>query len=134
MFGLFFGVFPALSVIFKLGYEPDEACFYELTAEQYEEAWRQGHAKSSRLYMLLPQQGNLSADGVFVITETERANLLEASKIIDQYCTQSGRQFTDYNSKLKYVAAALPPIFSDYTVFKPSHLGVKTVPAPANPP
>jgi hypothetical protein len=115
MFDLFCGVLPALSVIFKLGYEPDDTCFYELTVEQYEEAWRQGHAKGSRLYMLLPQQGNVSTDGVFVVTEIEKGSLLEARKIIDQYCAQSGKQFVDYSSKLKYVAGVLPPVFSDNT-------------------
>lgn len=72
--------------------------------------------------MLLPQQGNVSADGVFVVTEMEKTNLLEASKIIDQYCAQNGRQFADYRSKLNYVAGGLPPVFSDDTDFNLSHL------------
>ena len=32
---IFFGIAPALSAIFQLGFEPTEECFFELTCESY---------------------------------------------------------------------------------------------------
>ena len=39
---IFFGLAPALSAIFQLGFEPTEECFYELTSEQYEKLKEEG--------------------------------------------------------------------------------------------
>lgn len=122
MFDLFFTVFPAVSVIFKLGFEPTEACFYELTAEQYEAAWRQGQDRGVRLYMVLSSQGKSPPGEVVVVSEAEKASLLKAAEVIELYCNKSGKSFDDYGSKLRFVANLLPAVFTNDTNFKPPHL------------
>ena len=125
MFDLFFTVFPAVSVIFKLGFEPTEACFYELTAEQYEEAWRQGHDRGVMLHMVLSPQGKTQpGEVVVVVSEAEKASLLKAAELIELYCHKSGKVFDDYGSKLRFVANLLPPVFAKDTDFKPPYLSV----------
>lgn len=124
MFDLFFTVFPAVSVIFKLGFEPKEACFYELMAEQYEEAWQQGHDRGVTLYMILSPQGKTQPGEVVVVSEAEKASLLKAAEVIELYCHKSGKVFDDYGSKLRFVANLLPPVFAKDTDFKQPHLSV----------
>jgi hypothetical protein len=124
MFDLFFTVFPAVSVIFKLGFEPTEAYFYELTAEQYEEAWRQGQDRGVALYMILSPQGKSQPGEVVVVSEAEKASLLKAADVIELYCNKSGKAFGDYGSKLRFVATLLPPVFINDTNFKQPHLSV----------
>lgn len=124
MFDLFFTVFPAVSVIFKLGFEPTEACFYELTAEQYEAAWRQGQDQGVTLYRVLSPQGKSPSGEVVVVGEAEKASLLKAAEIIELYCNKSDKSFDDYGSKLRFVANLLPPVFANDTSFKQPHLSV----------
>ncbi|MDQ5771020.1 hypothetical protein [Thiothrix subterranea] len=124
MFDLFFTVFPAVSVVFKLGFEPTEACFYELTAEQYEEAWRQGQDRGMTLYMVLSPQGKTQPGEVVVVSEAEKASLLKAAEVIELYCQKSGKVFDDYESKLRFVRNFLPPVFAKDTDFKQPHLSV----------
>jgi hypothetical protein len=124
MFDLFFTVFPAVSVIFKLGFEPTETCFYELTAEQYEEAWRQGQDRGMTLYMILSPQGKTQPGEVVVVSEAEKASLLKAAEVIEFYCNKSGKSFDDYGSKLRFVANLLPPVFAKDRDFKLPHLSV----------
>ena len=125
MFDLLFTVFPAVSVIFKLGFEPTETCFYELTAEQYEEAWRQGHDRGVTLYMVLSSpQGKNQPGEVVVVSEAKKASLFKAAEVIELYCHKSGKSFDDYGSKLRFVANLLPPVFAKDTDFKPPHLSV----------
>jgi hypothetical protein len=124
MFDLFFTVFPAVSVIFKLGFEPTETCFCELTAEQYEEAWLQGHDKGVTLYMILSPQGKSQPGEVVVVSEAEKASLLKAAEVIELYCHKSGKAFDDYGDKLRLVANLLPPVFTKDTNFKQPHLSV----------
>jgi hypothetical protein len=124
MFDLFFTVFPAVSVIFKLGFEPTETCFYELTAEQYEEAWRQGQDRGMTLYMILSPQGKTQPGEVVVVSEVEKASLLKAAEVIELYCHNSGKSFDDYGSKLRFVANLLPPVFAKDRDFKLPHLSV----------
>ncbi len=124
MFGLFFAISPAISVIFKLGFEPTESCFYELTPQQYEEAWRQGYDKGETLYMILSPQGKNQSGEVSVVNEAEKANLLKAVSVIELYSKKSDKAFDAYASKLQFVANLLPPVFTKDTNFKQPHLHV----------
>lgn len=113
----------AMSVIFELGFEPKESFFYELTAEQYDQAWQQGFGKDEVLYMLLSPQLQNKFGEVGVVTEEEKLGLLSAVKVIENYCSNSSQSFNnDYKSKLRFVANLLPPVFTDNTSFKQRHL------------
>jgi len=124
MSNIFYTDITAISVIFKLSFEPKEEHFYELTAEQYEEAWRQGHDENESLYLILsPQMQNIPGE-LNVVTDSERLGLLNAVKVIERYCQESGQSFKDddYKSKLRFVSNLLPPVFTENTVFKQGHL------------
>lgn len=107
---------PALKVIFQIGFEPKEEDFYEFTEDRYQKYHREMGPTPEKMYMLLPKDyRHLSAHEVMAVTETEKDNLLKATRIIEQYCLDSNEQFSTYEDKLRYAAKMLPPIFSDNT-------------------
>ena len=109
---IFFGIAPALSAIFQLGFEPTEECFYELTHEQYEQLREEGEDISETWYMILPKDNKHLTCDAFVAGEEEKMALLHAAKIIESYCNKSDKKFTTYQDKLKYAANLLPPVFT----------------------
>ena len=119
---IFFGLAPALSAIFQLGFEPTEECFYELTSEQYEKLREEGEDITETWYMVLPKDNKHLTCDAFVASEEDKNTLLHAAKIIESYCNKSDKKFTSYQDKLKHVASLLPPVFTKESSFKRSHL------------
>jgi hypothetical protein len=119
---LFFETAPALSAIFQLGFEPKEEYFYELTAEQYQQLGAQGEDITETWYMILPEESKHLTDEAVIVNERQKNDLLEAAKVIENYCNQSGKKFNDYEEKLEYVSSLLPPVFTKDSKFKRNRL------------
>lgn len=119
---LFFSIAPAIKVIFQLGYEPKRKYFYELTNEQYERLKRENIDISSKLYLILPDEYKHQTYDAFVVTEHEKESLLKASIVVSNYCNKSDVTFKNYGEKLKYVSNLLPPVFTENSNYKRTHL------------
>ena len=52
-----------------------------------------------------------------IVTEQEKASLLEVAHIIEIFSKKGRQFFEDYGAKLKYVSNLLPPVFSDVNWF-----------------
>ena len=119
---LFFGIAPALSAVFQLGFEPKEECFIELTCEQYEQVKEEGEDITEKWYMVLPIEPKHLTPDTFVASEEEKEALLQAAKVIENYCNKSDKIFASYDDKLKHVSNLLPPVFTKDSKYKRSHL------------
>ena len=119
---LFFNIAPAISALFKLGFEPKEECFYELTNDQYEQLREDGEDITETLYMILPEESKYLDNEVIVVNEQEKNSLLKAKKVIENYCEKDGKVFNSYQDKLTYVSNLLPPVFTKDSNFRMCHL------------
>ena len=117
-----FNIMPAVRVIFKLGFEPKEEYFYELTCEQYEQLENEGHDISDTWYLILPAEYKHQTHEALIVTEEERHSLIEAAKIVESYCDKSEKTFKTYEEKLSHVAALLPPVFTKDTGYEGKYL------------
>ncbi len=122
MFELLFKIAPAITELLKLKYEIKEKYFYKLTKQQYEQLEFEGEDTTQAWYMILPDDYNDKTIEALIVTENQMQDLLKATQIVEQYVQKSNKQFENYQEKLRYVANMLPPIFSDKTDFKRSHL------------
>ena len=122
MFGLLFEIAPAITELLKLKYEIQEKYFYELTQEQYEQLDFKNEDTTKSWYMILPDNYNDQTIETLIITENQIDSLLKAKQIVEQYAQKSDKIFENYQEKLEFVASMLPPIFSENTDFKRSHL------------
>lgn len=127
---LFFGVGPAIKMIFQLGYLPKEEDFCELTYEQYQAYFKQLGYTEEKVYMLIPTNPEaykrVAANDVSCLKESEKQHFQSASEMIDKYCED--KSFDTFDSKLQYVATLLPDVFSKGTPFeeKSLHIAPKT--------
>lgn len=78
MIDLFLNVAPDVQAIFKLGIEPKEEYFYELTEEQYGRFSEQGNEITCKWYMLLPKIYTLQGNEVITVSEKQKESLLKA--------------------------------------------------------
>uniref|UniRef100_Q3ASL8 Uncharacterized protein n=1 Tax=Chlorobium chlorochromatii (strain CaD3) TaxID=340177 RepID=Q3ASL8_CHLCH len=119
---LFFNIAPAISTLFKLGFEPKEECFYELTIDQYEQLRKDGEDITETLYMILPEESKYMDNDIIVVNEQEKNSLLKAKKVIENYCEKGGKVFNSYQDKLTYVSNLLPSVFTEDSNFRKCHL------------
>jgi hypothetical protein len=122
MFGLLFDIAPAITELLKLKYEIQEKYFYELTQEQYEQLDFNNEEILLTWYMILPDNYNDQTIETLIVTENQMDNLLKAKLVVEQYAQKSDKIFENYQEKLEFTASMLPPIFSENTDFKKSHL------------
>ncbi len=122
MFGLLFEIAPAITELLKLKYEIQEKYFYELTPEQYEQLSFEGEDITQTWYMVLPDNYNDQTIETLIVSEDQIDSLFRAKQIIEQYAQKSDKKFKNYQEKLEFVTNLLPPIFSENTDFKRSHL------------
>lgn len=113
IFDLLFRVGPAIQAIFKLGYEPKEEFFYELTFDQYAQLKREGTDISKKWFTLIPDDHKLDVPELLIVDENEKNALLDAAKYIHNFCASDGKAFLSFDQKLEYVASQIPSVFSD---------------------
>ena len=114
-----------MSMIFKIGYVPEDDELYELTTEQYEaflnKAGRSRYYTDGKIFMVLPKDPKIyqeiAADDVFAITEMEVDYLNEAIEIVDEHCKESGKEFKNLDEKLRYCATVMPKSWSEGTKY-----------------
>ncbi len=124
MIETFLNILPAVQVIFKLGYEPQPHHFREATDEQYKQLHASGFDTSSKLYIIEPDDDKYLTEETLVVSEEEKHGLLEAKKVIENYCDKSEKSFASYDEKLRHVTKLLPSVFTENTPYKASHLRV----------
>ena len=122
MFGLLFEIAPAITELLKLNYEIQEKYFYELTQDQYEQLEFNNEDIALTWYMILPDNYNDQTIDTLVVTENQMDNLLKAKQVVEQYAQKSDKIFENYQEKLEFTVSMLPPIFSENTDFKRTHL------------
>lgn len=122
LFDLLFVAGPAVQVIFKLGYVPEESEFYEMTSQQYQEYFDTIGWTDQKVFILLPNDKDkykeLAAGDVICMTEAEKLSLKSGEAIINKLCDDSGKQFNNFTEKLYHAAAFLPDVFSQGTAFE----------------
>jgi|SRR3989339_1267631 len=115
---IFFKNGPALQYIFKLGLEPKEEIFYEFTEEQYDELKNQYEQINEAMFMLIPDEyKDQISKGVLIVSQSEKDSIINATKIIDNYCSSSNQTFNTFDDKLKYVSSLLPDVFTEGTKY-----------------
>jgi len=124
---LLFEVGPAITAIFKLGYEPEEKYFYEFTEEHYNKLQDEGTDITEKWYMLIPEKYEYQTEKVMVVREHEKNNLIKANAFIANYCKKSDSDLGNYDNKLKYVASLLPAVFTKNTKYQKTTTHLKIV-------
>jgi hypothetical protein len=131
-----FPSFYALSVIFKLGFVPEDDEFHELTPEQYlhfyaTAAEEKDRVSKERIYMLLPKDPQkyepFAGNEVFVFREREVIAIRDGERIIESYCTKSEKKFDSFDEKLCYCATLMPDAFSEGTKYECYRKGFKSI-------
>ncbi len=112
MQNLVLNIVPAIQAIFHLGYEPRQEHFHELTDEQYEQFYSENDDVSSKWYLVIPEEHEHQTGDSLVVSEREMRSLLEASKLIESYCSTSGKSFDTCADRLQFVSSMLPPVFT----------------------
>jgi len=115
-----------MSMLFKIGYVPEDDELYELTPEQYESflnrAGRSKYYTDGKIFMVLPKDPKkyqeIAVDDVFALTEMEVDYLKEAIEIVEEYCQESGKEFKNLNEKLRYCATVMPESWSEGTKYE----------------
>jgi len=124
MFDMLFNIGPKISFIFKMGFEPKEEDFYELTEEQYVKFKAQGEEITTKWYLLLPKDYPVQGNEVITVNANDKENLLKAAIKIESYCKGEHKVFKNYEEKLYYAATLMPEVFSQGTKFQESHLKI----------
>lgn len=106
---------PAIQATFKLGYEPKEELFYELTAEQYEQLGREGKDISRKWFTIIPENPKYDVPELLIVDENEMKALMDAARYINSLCkkAEADHQFLSFEDKLRYAATQLPTVFSE---------------------
>ena len=116
-----------VQVIFQLGFVPEDDELYELTPEQYQayydgaEEEEEDISYDEKVYMLLPKDpqkySEFAAKDVFVLAESDIILIKKAEELIEKYVVKSGKKFSDFEEKLRYVASVMPAVASDGTKY-----------------
>ena len=122
-FDLIFNVGPAIQVMMKMEYIPKESDFLELTPEQYMQYFKSNADTGEKLFALLPPNhevvyDDIGAHDIPIVTGKEKQSMLNASKVIDDYCESAKYPLPDDEAKLRFAAARLPDVFSKGTKFE----------------
>jgi len=115
-----------MSMMFKIGYVPEDDELYELTPKQYEaflnKAGRSRYYTDGKIYMVLPKDPKkyqeIAVDDVFVLTEMEIDFLKEAIEIVEEHCQESGKEFSNLDEKLRYCVSVMPESWSEGTKYE----------------
>lgn len=124
MFDLLFNIGPKIKFIFKMGFEPKEEDFFELTEDQYARLKDEGEEINTKWYLLLPKDYAAQGNEVITVNANDKENLLKAAIKIESYCKNEHKVFKNYEEKLYYVATCMPEIFSKGTKFQEYHLKI----------
>lgn len=113
IFDLFFRVGPAIQAVFKLGFEPKEELFFELTPEQYDKLENEGEDVSKDWYTILPEDPKYNVPELLIIDADGKQSLIDAAKYINNKCDmEEDLQFDTFEDKLSYLATRLPDVFT----------------------
>jgi hypothetical protein len=103
----------AVKRVFETRTAYTEESFVELTEEQYA-AWRlQGHPIAGKIYRVVPLEPTLTANGKLelnVVTESERNDLVAATRMIFSYCEGSKQSFECFEDRLKFAGRMMPDV------------------------
>ena len=125
-FNIFFRLGPAIQAIFKLGYEPKESFFYELTPEQYAQLERENGEVTEKYFTIIPDNPKYDIPELLIVDEDQKEALLEGVQYINKLCKDSDKKLSCFQEKLKFAACKLPSIFTEESDFvdvkKKSHL------------
>lgn len=105
----------AVRKIFQSRTEYTEQSFAELTDEQYAAWRRQTHQITGRVYRVIPPEPKGSVDGkleLTVVNETEKTDLIAATRLVYAYCDGSQETFTCFEDRLRFAARFLPDVLA----------------------
>lgn len=117
---ILFNIAPKITFIFKMGFEPKEEDFFELTEEQYVRFEAEGEEITTKWYLWMPKDYSIQNNEIITVNEKDKVDLLKAAKKIESYCNNEYKIFKNYEEKLYYVANFLPEEFSQGTKFQES--------------
>ena len=124
-YDIFFGIWPAIKTIIRLGFMPKEEDFKELTPHQYEKFYNTVGYTEEKIYALLPDDPQrkvpLESAELMVLKEQEKEYFEQGWVVIEQYCFKSGRKFLTEKEKIAYAASCLPYVFSKGSEFEHYH-------------
>jgi hypothetical protein len=125
------GIFSSMGgvkVIFLLGFVPEDDELYELTAEQYQHYYDTAAEDANerftgeKIYMVLPKDpkkyAEIAVESVFAFKEEEIHTIRRGEEIIENYCQKSGKEFKDFDEKLRYCASLMPSVFTKGTKYE----------------
>jgi hypothetical protein len=121
---LFFHVGPAITELFKLGYEIDEDSFIELNAHQYKVLEAEGEDVFVKWFIVIPEDLNNPGKEMVIVQEEQMQSLLKAQERIYSYIEKSGKEFKTWDEKLTYAAGKLPSVFSKGTKYEEAGLQI----------
>jgi hypothetical protein len=127
-----FATLGGVQVIFKLGYVPGDDELFELTSEQYKayyDRMEEGEVfPDEKLYMILPKDSQkyseLASEDVFILTESEAMLVNRGAELIELYCKESKKEFTNIEEKLYFVASVMPDVASKGTKYERGKLHI----------
>ena len=113
-------LFPAIAVIFMIGFLPSPDELYELTQEQYAAYQRKGGDISEPLYTVIPKNYKYlgPANEVNLLTKKDTVRLAKAVMFFHLYAKENGCTSQKRDDILKFAAERLPDYFTKDTKFE----------------
>ena len=116
---MFFETFPAMKIIFELGFIPEEDEIYELSPEMYALYESKGGDISKRLYTIVPKdEKNRAAENeIALLTEDDLHKIWKGVAAIRKHAKRAGYESKSDEEILAAAASVIPSIFSENSKF-----------------
>ena len=119
---MFMEFFPAITIIFKMGFIPTPEEIYEITKEQYAAYKKQGGDISEQLYTIIPKNYKYLASAptneVSLLTKDDVHKLGKAAVYLYLYAEKGGCKSEKSDDVLAFAAERLPSSFTKGTKFE----------------
>ena len=116
---MFFETFPAMKIIFELGFIPEEDEIYELSPEMYALYESKGGDISKHLYTIVPKdEKNRTAENkIDLLTEDDLPKIWKGVAAIRRHAKRAGCESENEEYILAAAAAVIPSVFSENSRF-----------------
>ena len=116
---MFFETFPAIKIIFELGFIPKEDEIYELSPEIYALYESKGGDISKRLYTIVPKdkEHRTAENEIGLLTEEDLPKIQKGILAIQAHAKRAGCVSENSDEILAAAASVIPAVFSENSRF-----------------
>jgi len=116
---VFFELMPAISVVYEIGFLPEEGEICELSPELYSQCRSKGNNIAGRLYTVIPKSASacFKENEIGLLSEADIPKLRNAVGFLRDYAKKAGCESVNGDDVLAAAAKILPPVFSKNSRF-----------------